>query len=93
MNYEPKNGDFTLFVNKRKEKKNHPDFTGTILLDGKEHWLSMWSKGQDKNGNPWFSGAVGQEKEPRKQENKSLSQQAAPRKPASSDDPDDMIPF
>lgn len=33
-----------LFVNNRKEKDNHPDFTGNINVGGTEYWLSAWEK-------------------------------------------------
>ncbi len=33
-----------LFKNDRKEKKSHPDYNGSINIDGKEYWLSGWKK-------------------------------------------------
>lgn len=33
-----------LYINTRKMTVKHPDFTGNLLLDGKEYWLSAWQK-------------------------------------------------
>jgi hypothetical protein len=33
-----------LFINNRKEKEKQPDRKGEINIDGKEYWLSGWTK-------------------------------------------------
>lgn len=33
-----------LFKNDRKERDSHPDYKGSITVDGKEYWLSGWKK-------------------------------------------------
>ena len=37
-----------LFKNERKEKPTQPDLKGSINIDGKEYWLSGWSKVSSK---------------------------------------------
>lgn len=32
----------SIWKNVRKEKETHPDFTGSINVDGKEFWLNGW---------------------------------------------------
>ena len=46
-----------LFVNNRKEKDNHPDYTGNINVDGTEKQLSAWKK-TSKNGKTFLSISV-----------------------------------
>lgn len=46
MNYDNTNrGQF--WRNEKKEKDTHPDWTGSINIDGVEYWLSGWSKKPD----------------------------------------------
>jgi len=61
MSYIPKEGSGSLFKNERKETENHPDYTGSIMVNGKEHWLSGWIK-EGKKGK-FFSVSIGKVKE------------------------------
>ena len=46
-----------LFKNDRKETDNHPDYTGSINVGGRDFWLSAWIK-QAKSGKKFFSMSV-----------------------------------
>jgi hypothetical protein len=63
MAYEQKEGQGSLWINDRKEKDTHPDLKGSILIDGKEYWISAWGKKHDTRGK-WLSLAA-QPKEPK----------------------------
>ena len=63
MAYEMKEGSGSLFKNTRKTTETHPDYNGSIMVNGKEHWLSAWVK-EGKNGK-FFSVSIGQEKKPK----------------------------
>ena len=34
----------SIWKNERKETDKHPDFTGSINVEGKEFWLSAWKR-------------------------------------------------
>jgi hypothetical protein len=55
--YDDKNR-FVLFRNtKRREGKNDPHFTGTFTeAQGREHWVSAWSKEPKSGGEKFLSG-------------------------------------
>ena len=86
MAYEMKEGSGSLFKNTRKEKDTHPDWAGSIMVNGKEHWLSGWIK-EGKNGK-FFSVAIGKEKLPRD----NFTPKGIDEMPKNSM-PDDDIPF
>ncbi len=45
-----------LYKNDRKEKDNHPDLTGSIMIKGVAYWLSAWKK--DTGKGPFYSIAA-----------------------------------
>ena len=38
-----------LFKNDKKETANHPDYRGTINVNGTDYWLSAWVKPKKQN--------------------------------------------
>ena len=61
MAYVPKEGSGSLFKNDRKTTDNHPDYTGSIMVNNKEHYLSAWVKEGTKG--KFFSVSIGKEKQ------------------------------
>lgn len=47
----------TFFVNDKKQKENHPDYSGKINVEGKEYYLKGWKK-TAKSGVNFLSLAV-----------------------------------
>ena len=87
MSYDNTNSGM-LSRNDRKEKDTHPDFKGSINVDGVDYWLSAWVKegkpGGKMEGRKYFSLSVS----PKEQ----TAPKAAPQKAASFDQLDDDIP-
>jgi hypothetical protein len=54
MAYEPKPNTGSLFKNDRKESDTHPDYKGSALIGGVDHWLDAWIN-EDRNGNKYMS--------------------------------------
>lgn len=54
MAYETKDNSGSLFRNNRKEKDTHPDYSGTVRIDGHDMWISGWLK-ETKDGQKYFS--------------------------------------
>lgn len=38
-----------IWGNDRKEKPTHPDFKGTLNVDGVEYWVSAWKRKEGAN--------------------------------------------
>jgi len=45
----------TLYRNENKKEENHPDYSGSLNVGGKEFWLSGWVKESKKDGKKFFS--------------------------------------
>ena len=79
-----------IWKNEKKEKDTHPDFTGSINVDGVEYWVNAWRRKDDAGPKaPALSFTV----RPKDAAPQSISQRAMPKRPAVHDDMDDSIPF
>ncbi len=58
-----------LARNKRREKDTHPEYTGTLNVEGTEYWVSAWIKegkpGSKLEGEKYFSIALTKKDAPR----------------------------
>ena len=72
-----------LFLNKTKESDRHPDFGGTININGVDHFLSAWKK-TSQSGDKFISlSIVGKAKD--KQSNTGGENKSAPVSPEGDD--------
>lgn len=53
-NYEQKEGQGSLFKNDKKTNDKQPDYSGSIMVDGKAHKLAGWVR-ESKNGLKFLS--------------------------------------
>jgi hypothetical protein len=83
MAWETKNNSGSLFRNNRKEQPNHPDHTGTALIDGVEYFINAWVK-EGKNGK-YFSFSFRPKNPP--------AEKARPDESSAAAFIDDQIPF
>ncbi len=87
MSYEAKPNTGTLWKNDRKEKDTHPDYRGTINVDGKDYEISAWIKSK-RDGGKFMSLAV---KEPYQATVRKAEREAWG--VSGSDELDDQVPF
>ena len=65
---------FTMFRNGRKEKDTHPDFNGTFTdADGREYWLSAWTKTPKNGGDKFLRGSIKLKDAPKAQQQKAAA--------------------
>jgi hypothetical protein len=78
-----------MFPNDRKESDKHPDWTGTVMIDGKTYWISGWTKNSQRGS---FYSLSFKAKEERAQQAK--REAFAPQQSVPADDfADDDLPF
>mgnify|MGYP003674665752 CR=1 FL=1 len=80
-----------IWGNDKKETDTHPDYTGSLDVDGKQYWVSAWRRKEgDSTSRPVLSFSVKAKDQP-KQNVSSISQATSY---AEKDDPfNDDIPF
>lgn len=76
-----------LSKNDRREKDTHPEYNGTINVDGVEYWLSGWLKERKDGSGKFFSLSV-----KRKEQTKGPSKAEYSSRPLS-EELDDTVPF
>ena len=98
--FVPKDMTGTLFKNDRKNTDKHPDYTGTLVVNGQEFWLSAWLK-DGKRGKYMSLGLrakddAGQARQPAKETRNSYAEakgKPATAAPTYAEELDDEIPF
>lgn len=81
-----------LFKNDRKETANHPDYSGSVNVNGVEYWLSAWIKPTKADASKRFMSLSVKPKEAAKAAPPQRS--AAPQRPYAADRDDGSdIPF
>lgn len=91
------------FLNEKRATDNHPDYRGSINVEGKDFWISFWFKTPKAGGNEFLSYSIQpkdeQQEKPAPQQQASRSRKVAAQEysKASSggkfDEMDDDIPF
>lgn len=85
----------SIWRNERKEKDTHPDFTGTINVDGVEYFCDAWKRRPDASERaPALTFSVKRkDKQPGKGRTDSQRSVDAQRPAAQQDDFDSDVPF
>lgn len=87
MNYDNTNRG-SIWKNDRKEKDTHPDFKGSVNVDGVEYWVSAWKRKPDANPKaPALSFSI------QAKEQQGSPSQGAPQQGSHNGEFDDDIPF
>ena len=81
----------SIWKNEKKETDKHPDFTGSLNVNGVEFWVSAWKRKADANPKaPALSFSIKAKDEAHKQ---GIDQAKAAIEPKKDDFKDDPIPF
>lgn len=79
-----------IWGNKKKESDKHPDYTGTLNVEGVEYWVSGWKRKEGANEKaPAMSFSIKLKEEGAKQSKPAQQAKA----PAKDFDDFDSIPF
>jgi uncharacterized protein (DUF736 family) len=79
-----------IFKNDDKQQDNHPDYKGSINVNGVDMWVSGWLKTSEKTGKKFMSLSVKAKEEKAPQ---MPVKQAAKPSPSGFDDFPDDVPF
>ena len=99
MSQQRDNSGSSFPNDRRREGKNDPNITGSIMVDGAEYWIDTWVKnhpkqpGYDKNKKTWYSHSL-RRKDSQRQNRREAAprRQAAPPPPPPSDNDGDLHP-
>ena len=69
-------------INEKKTEEKHPDWSGSLNVEGVDYWLSIWKK-TSKAGKPYMSFSVRKKQE-------QVRQSSQPTRKAK-DDPEDSL--
>jgi uncharacterized protein (DUF736 family) len=75
MSYELNEGQVSIFKNEKKLSESHPDYKGSVMINGVEKDIALWIK-DTKNGKKYFSGKISEKF--KKSEPKAESQELPP---------------
>ncbi len=63
MAYEQRDNSGTLFKNEKKKQDNHPDYTGSAIIDGVPKKLAAWVKEAKSSGKKFLSISIKDDEE------------------------------
>ncbi|MES2602123.1 MAG: hypothetical protein V4602_15075 [Pseudomonadota bacterium] len=83
-----------IWKNQKKERDTHPDFTGSLNVNGVEFWVSAWKRKEDASDKaPALSFSIKPKEDRAAPPARNSYADAKGRAPARNDDMQDDIPF